>query len=107
MQNKKAFLDGSDFYRKSRGNMKKNSLAQEILKDRRISQLGLDSYNFCRAFHGGSSEKKKNQNFIICLCRDIYRIDSIFFRKSDISKNLFRVFLFDNASPAAFDQSSS
>ena len=69
------------------------------------SQLGFDSYNFCRPFHDGSSEK--NQNFIMYLCRDIDRINPIFFRKSDIWKNLFGVFLFDDVSPAAFDQSSS
>ena len=52
-----------------------------IEETNRTSQLGFDSYNFCRAFHDGSSGKK-NQNFIICLCRDIYRINSLIFQKT-------------------------
>ena len=54
-----------------------------IEETNRTSQLAFDSYNFCRAFHDGSSENKI-KIFIICLCRDIYRINFVFFRKSDI-----------------------
>ena len=57
--------------------LRKGGFPLRIEENNRTSQLAFDSYNFCRAFHGRSSEKK-NQNFIICLCRDIYRINYIF-----------------------------
>ena len=54
-------------------NEKKTSLAQErggvrlrIEETNRTSQLAFDSYNFCRAFHGGYSEKKIKILSFVC-----------------------------------------
>ena len=50
----------------------KNSLTQErgvplrIEETNRTSQLGFNSYNFCRAFHGGSSGKKIKILSLVC-----------------------------------------
>ena len=40
------------------------------LRINRTSQFAFDSYNFCRAFHGGSSEKKIK--ILSCVCAEIF-----------------------------------
>ena len=38
--------------------LRKEGVSLRIEETNRTSQLRFDSYNFCRTFHGGSSEKK-------------------------------------------------
>ena len=86
----------------------KRGIPLSIEETNRTSQLGFDLYNFCRAFHNGSSEKKSKfyhlsvQRF---LQNKLYFFENLIFQKSCLA------FLsedgFDDASPAAFDQSSS
>ena len=67
-------LEGTliNLYMNKKKEIEKNSLAQErgvalrIEETNRTSQWGFDSYNFCRAFHGGFSEKKIKILSFVC-----------------------------------------
>ena len=78
-----------------------------IEETNRTSQLGFDSYNFCRAFHGRSSEKKKIKILSVqrYLQNKLYFFENLIFEKTCLA--FFSENEFDDASPAAFDQSSS
>ena len=86
----------------------KGSPPLRIEETNRTSQLAFDSNNFCRAFHGGSSEQKIKILSFVCE-GDIYRIN-YFFENLMFQKPCLAFFSedgFDDASPEAFDQSSS
>ena len=49
--------------------LRKEGVPLRIEETHRTSQLGFDPYSFCRAFHGGSSEKIKILSFV---CAEIF-----------------------------------
>ena len=83
----------------------KGAVALRIEETNRTSQLALDSYNFCRAFHGGSSEKKSKFYHLSVqryLQNKLYFFENMIFQKTCFA--FFSEDGFDDASPAAFDQ---
>ena len=62
-----------------------------IEETNRTSQLGFDSYNFCRAFHGESSEKKSK--FYHLSVQRYLQNKLYFFENLIFQKKLFGAFL--------------
>ena len=86
----------------------KGAVALRIEETNRTSQLVFDSYNFCRAFHGGSSEKKSKFYHLSVqryLQNKLYFFENMIFQKTCFA--FFSEDGFDDASPMTFDQSSS
>ena len=46
--------------------LRKGEIPLTIEETNRTSQLGFDSHNFCKAFHGGSSGKKIEILSFVC-----------------------------------------